>query len=57
MNANNTSLQSQLLQASRWKLHEVALWLLVFAMPWLFPSHALIVNEVAIVALFALSLD
>ena len=57
MNANNTSLQSQLLKPSRWKLHEVALWGLVFAMPWLFPSHALIVNEVAIVALFALSLD
>jgi branched-chain amino acid transport system permease protein len=30
------------------------LWALVFAAPWVFPGHALIVNEVAIVALFAL---
>jgi branched-chain amino acid transport system permease protein len=29
----------------------------VFVAPWLLPGHALIVNEVAIVALFALSLD
>jgi branched-chain amino acid transport system permease protein len=57
MNAHNLPLQSQLLAASRWKRHELALWALVFASPWLFSSHALIVNEVAIVALFALSLD
>lgn len=36
---------------------EPVLWLLAFAAPVLFPSHALIVNEIAIVALFAISLD
>ena len=33
------------------------LWLLAFAAPVLSPSHALIINEIAIVALFAVSLD
>ncbi|HSV45518.1 MAG TPA: branched-chain amino acid ABC transporter permease [Ramlibacter sp.] len=35
----------------------MALWLLAFAAPLLLPRHALIVNEIAIVGLFALSLD
>lgn len=42
---------------ARYKPLEVALWVLAFAAPWLLPRHALIVNEIAIVALFALSLD
>lgn len=33
------------------------LWLLAFAAPLALPSHALIINEIAIVALFAISLD
>lgn len=41
----------------RWKLWEPALWLLALASPWLLSSHALIINEIAIVALFAISLD
>lgn len=49
--------QSDLLRASRMKPWEPVLWLLAFAAPLLLPSHALIVNEVAIVALFAISLD
>jgi branched-chain amino acid transport system permease protein len=36
---------------------EVALWLLALAAPWVLPKQALIINEIAIVALFALSLD
>jgi branched-chain amino acid transport system permease protein len=36
---------------------EVVLWLLVFTTPWLLPKQALIINEIAIVALFAISLD
>jgi branched-chain amino acid transport system permease protein len=36
---------------------EPLLWLLAFAAPLLLPRHALIVNEIAIVALFAISLD
>jgi branched-chain amino acid transport system permease protein len=36
---------------------EPLLWLLAFSAPWAFPHHALIINEIAIVALFAVSLD
>jgi len=59
MRAHKASMQmqKQLLKASQWTWQEVLLWALVFATPWIFPGHALIVNEVAIVALFALSLD
>ena len=52
-----TPAQSTLLRASRIKPWEIAFWLVAFAVPALLPSHALIVNEVAIVALFAISLD
>jgi branched-chain amino acid transport system permease protein len=43
--------------ASRWKPWEPVLWLLAFVMPVLLPSHAALINEIAIVALFAVSLD
>jgi branched-chain amino acid transport system permease protein len=46
-----------LLSRRRWKPWEYALWLLALAAPFVLPSHALIINEIAIVALFALSLD
>lgn len=46
-----------LLHEARWKVWEAPLWLAVFVLPWALPEHALIVNEIAIVALFALSLD
>jgi len=46
-----------LLRASRWRWWEVLLWLAALAAPWLLPGHALIVNEIAILALFAISLD
>jgi branched-chain amino acid transport system permease protein len=36
---------------------EPVLWLLAFAAPLAFPSHAAMVNEIAIVGLFAVSLD
>lgn len=49
--------QESLLRARRVKPWEPVLWLLAFAAPVLFPEHALIVNEIAIVALFAMSLD
>ena len=48
---------SALLQASRWRPAEWLFWLLALASPWLLTRHALIINEIAIVALFALSLD
>lgn len=46
-----------LLRQGRWRWYEPLLWLAVLAVPALWPGHALIVNEIAIVALFALSLD
>ena len=51
------AMQHSLLAASRFKAWEPLLWLLAFVAPWVLPGHALIVNEIAIVALFALSLD
>lgn len=49
--------QKSLLHSSRLKPWEPVLWLLAFASPLLLSSHALIINEIAIVALFAISLD
>jgi branched-chain amino acid transport system permease protein len=49
--------QNLLHKSRRWKSWEYALWLVALASPWLLSSHALIINEIAIVALFALSLD
>ncbi len=43
--------------ASRMRWWEPALWLLAFALPLLIPGQALFISEMAITALFALSLD
>jgi branched-chain amino acid transport system permease protein len=49
--------QQSLLRASRMKPWEPVLWLIAFAAPIALPNYALIVNEIAIVGLFAVSLD
>ncbi|TXI61281.1 MAG: branched-chain amino acid ABC transporter permease [Limnohabitans sp.] len=49
--------RSHILSQGRWRWYEPLLWVAAFALPVLLPGHALIVNEIAIVALFALSLD
>jgi branched-chain amino acid transport system permease protein len=49
--------QQSLLTRSRYKIWEPIFWLLALASPFLLGSHALIINEIAIVALFAISLD
>jgi len=49
--------QTSLLKSSRWKPWEPVLWLIAFIAPVLMPSHASLINEIAIVALFAVSLD
>ena len=49
--------QHILSQRGRWKSWEYALWAAALASPFLLSRHALIINEIAIVALFALSLD
>jgi len=48
---------NSLLASRHWKPWELVLWLLALASPLLLSSHALIINEIAIVALFAVSLD
>jgi branched-chain amino acid transport system permease protein len=52
-----SSTQQSLLARGRWRAWEPLLWIAAFAAPLLLPRHALIVNEIAIVALFAISLD
>jgi len=47
----------KLLAPSRWRAWEAALWLVIWAMPLLFGQYAALINEIAILALFALSLD
>ena len=49
--------QTSLLRAARWQSLELVFWVVAFASPWLLAQHALIINEIAIVALFAVSLD
>ncbi len=49
--------QRSLLDAGRWRAWEPLLWIAFFASPLVLPQHAAIVNEIAIVALFAISLD
>lgn len=49
--------QELLLGTSRMKGWEVALWVALLLAPLALPTQALIINEIAIVALFAISLD
>lgn len=49
--------RTPLLGQARWRWWEFLLWALAFAAPLALPQHALMVNEIAIVALFAMSLD
>jgi branched-chain amino acid transport system permease protein len=51
------ALQQRLLAPSRWRPWEGAAWLAIVALTLALPQHAALVNEIAILALFALSLD
>jgi branched-chain amino acid transport system permease protein len=51
------SAQQALRAGSRWRPWELALWLAIGLAPLLLGQHAALVNEIAILALFALSLD
>lgn len=46
-----------LLAPTRWRPLEILFWLFALSLFWLAPSKALLLNEIAILALFALSLD
>ena len=51
------SVAERLLKPSRWRVWEIVLWVAIWAAPVLLPQHAALINEIAILALFALSLD
>ena len=57
MTTDHLAMRQSLLASGRYKPWELALWVLALALPSLLSSHALIINEIAIVALFAISLD
>lgn len=50
-------LRAGILAPSRMKAWEPLVWLLAFALPLVIPRHSAMVNEIAIIALFAMSLD
>jgi len=52
-----TGAQQSLLATAKIRWWEPVLWLVAFIVPLAVPSTALIVNEIAIIALFAMSLD
>jgi branched-chain amino acid transport system permease protein len=49
--------QAALRAPARWRAWEVVLWVVIWAVPVGLGQHAALVNEIAILALFALSLD
>jgi branched-chain amino acid transport system permease protein len=51
------SVEASLARRARWRLPEIGFWLLAFAALFLPPGRHLLLNDVAILALFALSLD
>jgi branched-chain amino acid transport system permease protein len=51
------NVQASLLARSRWRPWEIAAWIVLWALPMVLGSHAALINEIAILALFALSLD
>jgi branched-chain amino acid transport system permease protein len=57
MTTDKLAMRRSLLAGGRYRPWELALWVLALTSPLLLSSHALIINEIAIVALFAVSLD
>jgi branched-chain amino acid transport system permease protein len=51
------SLRASLLAPSRWRPWEIAAWVVLWALPLTLGSQAGLINEIAIFALFAISLD
>lgn len=57
MNSGASATAQRLLTPSRWRAWEIVLWLAILAAPFMLGAHAPLINEIAIFALFALSLD
>lgn len=49
--------ETQLARASAWRIWEIAIWLVALAAIFVLPGKSLILAEIAILALFAISLD
>ena len=47
----------RLLAPSKWRPWEIGLWVAIWLTPFAFGQHAALINEIAILALFAVSLD
>ncbi len=52
-----TTPQAFLLNKAAWRWPEIAFWLAALSLIWLLPSRHLLLNEIAILGLFALSID
>jgi branched-chain amino acid transport system permease protein len=48
---------AQLVAPARWRAWEVVLWVAIWIAPFALPQYAALINEIAIFALFAVSLD
>ncbi|MEA2815189.1 MAG: branched-chain amino acid transport system permease protein, partial [Rhodospirillaceae bacterium] len=57
MTRGQTIAAQALARRARWRVPEIVFWVLAFAALFLPPGKHLLLNEVAILALFALSLD
>lgn len=55
--SGGSDLRQRLLAPSRWRAWEIVVWVLIWLTPLAVPQHAALVNEIAILALFAVSLD
>jgi branched-chain amino acid transport system permease protein len=51
------SIQTSLNASQTWRVWEFAAWFLAFLSPLVFSGHSLLISEIAITALFAMSLD
>ncbi|HEY6511321.1 MAG TPA: branched-chain amino acid ABC transporter permease [Burkholderiaceae bacterium] len=54
---NPAGTTARLLAPSRWRPWEAVLWLAILSTPFVLGAHAPLINEIAIFALFAMSLD
>ena len=57
MKLERDHIMASLRRPARWRAWEIVAWVLIWAMPLVFTQHAALINEIAILALFALSLD